>query len=115
MLTVTDRAKELIAQALHQNEADEAQGLRIYLTDDGDFEMGVDSVQDDDQVVDANGRPLVLVDPEVSWELDGATLDAEQGPEGLDLMLDLPEIEGEDVPGEGDEAERSNGGQGLTG
>ena len=96
MLTVTDRAKDLIAQALEQNEAEDGQGLRIYLTDEGEFEMGVDQIREDDQVVEQGGRPLVLVDPEVSWELEGATLDAEQGPEGLDLMLDLPEVEDEE-------------------
>jgi Fe-S cluster assembly iron-binding protein IscA len=110
MLTVTDRAKELIAQALDQNEAEDGQGLRIYLTDEGEFEMSVDAVQEDDQIVDQDGRPLVLVDPEVSWELDGATLDAEQGPEGLDLMLDLPEIEeGEDGLLAPDEPAHPNG------
>ncbi len=95
MLTVTPQARELIAKALDLNEAakgEAAKGeaLRIYLTEEGEFEMGVDEARDDDQVIENAGRPLVLIDPEISWELDGATLDAEEGPEGLDLMLDLP-------------------------
>ncbi len=96
MLTVTDQAKELIAKALSLNEASEGEALRIYLAEDGEFEMGVDAVHDDDEVIAADGRPLVLVAPEVSWDLEGATLDAVEGPDGLDLMLDFPGEEGDD-------------------
>jgi len=96
MLTVTDQAKELIAKALQLNEAGEGEALRIYLAEDGEFEMGVDEVHENDQVIAGDGRPLVLVDPEVTWELEGATLDATEGPDGLDLMLDLPGEEEDD-------------------
>jgi Fe-S cluster assembly iron-binding protein IscA len=96
MLTVTPQARDLIAKALDVSEAGKGEALRIYLTEDGEFEMGVDEAHEDDQVIEEAGRPLVLIDPEISWELDGATLDAEEGPEGLDLMLDLPEEEGEE-------------------
>ena len=93
MFTVTDGAKELIAKALEMSEVGDDEALRIYVTDDGEFEMGVDLVHDDDEVIRDGGRPLVLVDPDMTWELEGATLDAQEGPEGLDLMLDLPDEE----------------------
>lgn len=96
MLTVTPQARELIARALDLNEANKGEALRIYLTEEGEFEMGVDEAREDDQVIENAGRPLVLIDPEISWELDGATLDAEEGPEGLDLTLDLPAEEGDE-------------------
>lgn len=95
MLTVTAQARELIAKALDSNEAGQGEALRIYLTEEGEFEMGLDGPREGDQVIESDGRPLVLIDPDISWELDDATLDAEEGPEGLDLTLDLP-VEDED-------------------
>ena len=56
-----------------------------------------------------DGRPLVIVDPEMTWELDGATLDAEEGPEGYDLMLDLPDDDGEGDEEEGEVEASANG------
>jgi hypothetical protein len=103
VLTVTQQARELIAKALLDNETGPGEALRIYLTEEGEFEMGLDQAREGDQVIEADGRPLVLVDAEISWDLDDATLDAEEGPEGLDLTLDLP-VEGED-----DEPEGTNG------
>jgi len=99
MLTVTPQARELIAKALDLNEAGKGEALRIYLTEEGEFEMGLDDAREDDTVIESAGRPLVLIDPDISWELDGATLDASEGPEGLDLTLDLPAEDDEGAPG----------------
>jgi Fe-S cluster assembly iron-binding protein IscA len=95
MLVVTDRARHLISRALENNEPGNLHGLRITITDFGEFDVHVDDPRNGDTVIESNGRPIVIIPPETAPELDSAVLDAQETADGMDLTLQVPAIDEE--------------------
>lgn len=91
MINVTEKATEVLASSLQESEASEEQGLRLARTPQGEFGLAVDEERQGDQVVKQGDRPVLFVDSDVSSDLDGATLDAVDSPEGVRLTLRSPE------------------------
>ena len=95
MLTVSDRALDLISGAIDSGEVADDQALRLAKTAEGEFGLVVDQPQADDQVVVRDEKPVLYVASEVSTSLDGATLDVADGTNPVRLTLKVPE------PGQG--------------
>lgn len=90
MLNVSDKAGEALHRALEANEGGGEDVLR--LTRSGDqLALAVDQERDGDQIVEHDGRSVLVVEPAISQALDGATLDAVQTPEGLRFVFEAPE------------------------
>ena len=90
MLNVSDKAIEVIEQALDTNEVEDNQALRLAKNAEGEFGLALDEQKDGDQVIAKEERALLYVDSEVSNKLDGATLDVVDSPGGVRLALSMP-------------------------
>ena len=107
MLNVTGAAIEQLNHMLDRTDGAESQGIRL-IENGGELRLQLDTPQTGDQVVEAGDRPVLLVDPDLSNALDGATLDAVEGPGGdRQLTLKGPDAGVDDVGA--DDAPPSNG------
>ena len=86
MLTVTDTAAKVLAEALASRQEDSPQMLRITFVD-GEYTLTLDNPGDEDQVIEHEGQGLVVLDPEVSEGLSDFTLDAQETEAGPRLSL----------------------------
>jgi len=80
-LQVTERATEHLKQILDGTEHEDDQILRIVSDAQGNSQLVLDTQKDGDQVVEHNGKPIVVVEPVLSKGLSGTTLDVKQTPE----------------------------------
>jgi Fe-S cluster assembly iron-binding protein IscA len=90
MLQVTERALEAIAQSLDVNAAEQEQALRLALTETGQLGLALDNPREGDEVVTKGERPVLLLEPEVSEQVDGAGLDVTEVPGGARLTVRMP-------------------------
>lgn len=86
MLTVTKAAVEQLSEMLEQTDAASSQGIRL-VHNDGQLGLQVDAPQQGDQIVADGERPVLLIEPNLSLALDGATLDAVEMSDGKQLTL----------------------------
>ncbi len=77
MVTVTDQAAVVLRATLAQARTQPGQTLRLVLSPDGGFGLGVDQKRDGDQVVIAHGENILLIAPDVAEALDGATIETQ--------------------------------------
>lgn len=101
MISVTEKAVELLYGVLEQAEQEagldyqEDVAIRLVPTtvpqdsDPGQLELGLglDRSKEGDQVVEHNGKKVLLVDESTGELLDGATLDVVDTPEGQQLTI----------------------------
>ena len=85
MVQVTERARETFKETL-EHMVPPAVMLRIGPTDSG---LGVfpDTPKDDDQVIEHEGRAVLLIDREVSETLADTTIDVEEHADGTHFVL----------------------------
>ena len=85
MIQVTERARETFKNKLELIERPDVT-LRIGRTDSG---LGVfpDTVKDDDQIIEHNGRAVLLIDQEVSETLADTTIDVEEQADGARVVV----------------------------
>ena len=87
MIAVTDRAKEVLKTILMATEADPDKRLRILPSAGGTFVLTVDSELSGDQVVEFEGRKVLLVGIEYFRIFAGATLDCRDTEDGAILFI----------------------------
>jgi Fe-S cluster assembly iron-binding protein IscA len=87
MLEVTERAK-IELQRLLNTKADWP-GARLRLIDRGNgvLGLGIDILAPEDEVVEHDGKALILVEPKLANNLKNITLDADNTSEGLNLII----------------------------
>jgi Fe-S cluster assembly iron-binding protein IscA len=93
MVTVTDRAAKLLLEIREQTTPEADQSLRLVQAEDG-FTLTYGGQETDDQVVENEGQEVLRIEGEVSRQLSGATIDAEERPEGPRLVIAAPPQEG---------------------
>jgi len=86
MLNVTDKATTVLRTALEESTSEEQHVLRIERSGDN-LTLRIDEKRDGDQVVSDGGGDLLVVEPQISDALDGATLDAVDSDQGARLVL----------------------------
>lgn len=87
MVTVTDRAAEVLRATLDQTRTEPGQALRLLLRPGGGFGLGVDREREDDRVVTADGEKILLLMPDIAEAVGQATIDAEETEEGPKLVI----------------------------
>ena len=87
MLTVTESARQKLKEALVANTDDPDMSLRLVANLPGHFEFVMDKETEDDQVVEHDGRKILLVDSELDHALEGMTIDYEENAEGRHLVM----------------------------
>lgn len=85
-LTVTAGAAGLLEERLKVLEHEPDQLLRLIVKPDG-LGLTLDTEREEDQIVEHQGRPVLLVEPELGEQLSGFTLDVIAGPDGDDFTL----------------------------
>jgi Fe-S cluster assembly iron-binding protein IscA len=85
MIQVTERARETFKNKLELIKRPDVM-LRLGRTDSG---LGVfpDTLKDDDQVIEHNGRAMLLIDHEVSETLADTTIDVEERADGAHFVV----------------------------
>jgi Fe-S cluster assembly iron-binding protein IscA len=93
MIQVTEKASGVLLQALEAKADDETQGIRLTQVAGQGFGLGLDAEQEGDQVVEHQGRKVLLVDEALANQLEGAILDVVDSPRGPTLSIQMPETE----------------------
>jgi len=86
MLTVTDTAAQALSEAMASGEKGLPSLLRIAMID-GKCGLSLGEAAEGEQVIEHDGRPLLVVDADASAALAGAVLDAKETENGLRLTL----------------------------
>lgn len=86
MIQVTERARGTFAETLEHMADSPDVMLRIGATDSG---LGIfpDTRKDDDQVIEHEGRAVLLIDREVSAKLADTTIDVEDRADGSHFVI----------------------------
>jgi Fe-S cluster assembly iron-binding protein IscA len=86
MIQVTERARETFKNKLEDLIERPGVMLRIGSTDSG-LEILPDALKDDDQIVEHDGRAVLLIDHEVSETLADTTIDVEEHAAGARVVV----------------------------
>ena len=86
MIQVTERARETFKNTLEDLIERPGVMLRLACTDSG---LGIfpDTLKDDDQIIEHDGRAVLLIDQEVSETLADTTIDVEEHADGARFVV----------------------------
>lgn len=87
MIHVTERAREALKSVQIEMVDQPEVTLRLAPTDAGQLGVFPDTGRDDDQVVEHDGQPVLLIDPDLAGQLAGSTIDFENTDEGARFTL----------------------------
>ncbi|HXH22423.1 MAG TPA: hypothetical protein VNN10_10355 [Dehalococcoidia bacterium] len=87
MISVTQRAASVLAEALRAGEAGQEVGFRLVPARPGEILLAIDGPREGDRVVRHEERTVLLLDEWAVRELAGAVLDAEISGDGASLTL----------------------------
>lgn len=89
MVTVTEDAKQYLKELLLDHSDNPDVGVRLVLTGEAPVRTGlvIDREGVGDYVVEHEGAKVLLVGPEVGELVTGATLDTEDTPDGIKLVI----------------------------
>lgn len=86
MVTVTERAAQLLKDIQEGHEEGAGKTLRLVSKDEG-FELVFDEQLEDDRVVQSGETDVLLIAADVSDTLSGATIDCQDTPAGPRFTL----------------------------
>lgn len=86
MIHVTERAREALRATLDEILEEPELALRLGPIDSG-LAVYPDSQNEDDEVVEHEGRAVLLISRELSAELGGNTIDVEEAADGSYIVL----------------------------
>ena len=86
MIQVTERARETFKNRLEDLSERPGVMLRLGRTDSG---LGIfpDTLKDDDQIIEHDGRAVLLINQEVSETLADTTIDVEEHADGAHFVV----------------------------
>jgi iron-sulfur cluster assembly protein len=86
-LTVTEQAAAALKQYLETQEGEEDQVLRLVSDGEGHHGFSLDTPNSDDQIVEHDGEPVMVIEPTISEDLSDNILDLKETPSGVSLTL----------------------------
>lgn len=86
MLTVTDRALDVLERELASVPKSDGEMLRI-MEVEGQMSLAIDQQQPGDEVIARDESPLLAVSEETAGRLDGLTLDLDEDEGGTRLVF----------------------------
>ena len=87
MLQLTPAATNYLNTLLTTKIPTAKAAVRIYRGDSGDLQLRADSPSPDDVAFEHQGRPVLILDKQLSDNLKDCVLDVVQSPEGQTLAL----------------------------
>ena len=88
MINVTRRAKKELKRLLSQKVDWPQARLRLMDRGQGILGLGIDIELPGDQVVEYQGIKVLNVEPELATKVKGITIDVDDTPDGLALVID---------------------------
>jgi Fe-S cluster assembly iron-binding protein IscA len=107
MLYVTDQALAALSAVREDSEANEGESVLLYLEEDGSLGLALAEIEEGDNVIEQDGKVVVIVAEDLAEALDGMTLDVIV--DGDELEFVIIEDDDEGVEGDVDEAFVENG------
>jgi iron-sulfur cluster assembly protein len=86
-LTVTEKATEALKGLLEVHEHEPEWVLRLISDEEGNHGLQLDVPREEDQVVEHDGEPVMVIAPDLSEDLTGNTLDLKETPTGASLTI----------------------------
>ena len=86
-LIVTAEATAAMKQFLHTQDRKEDQVLRLISDGAGNHGFRLDSPKANDQIVEHQGEPVMVIEPSISNDLADNILDLKETPFGVSLTL----------------------------
>ena len=87
MINVTDRAKSELKKLLDESVDWPGARLRLLERSSGSLGLGVDIEDKNDMIVEYEGMKLLLIEDGLASRLDCITLDVDDTPEGIELII----------------------------
>jgi Fe-S cluster assembly iron-binding protein IscA len=87
MLAVTERAKQELKRILADKVDNPQGGLRLRVSNPGEFGLSIDTEMPGDQVVKYEGAKVLLVEEGLATSLKGVIIGVEDTPEGPKLAV----------------------------
>ena len=87
MINVTEQAKQELKRLLTSSVDWPGARLRLVNRGQGRLGLGIDIEAPDDQVVEYEGTKLLIVEPELAFNLKRVTLDVDDTPDGIELVI----------------------------
>jgi len=79
MITVTESAKQTLRKVLASTGVEDPEmGLRMNILGLGEYNLVPDAEREGDQVVEHEGRKVLLIGDKISQALDGRTIDCDE-------------------------------------
>ena len=87
MIGITDDAKKELKKLIAENAEDPNMSLRLTASEEGQLGLVMDTELPGDQVVEFEGKKVLLVEEHLASHLGGISLEVEETPEGPALLL----------------------------
>ena len=87
MINVTEPAKQELKRLLTSSVDWPGARLRLVNRGQGRLGLGIDIEAPEDQVVEYEGTKLLIVEPELAFNLQRVTLDVDDTPDGIELVI----------------------------
>jgi len=87
MLTVTDSAKQELKKKLQDSTDDTEASLRLEVKPPSQFGLSLSEEAEGDQVIEYEGKKVLLVASELAPTVNEATLDVKDTPDGPKLII----------------------------
>lgn len=87
MIAISDGAKKELKKLIAENATEAEMSLRLAASEDGHLGLVMDMEMPGDQVVEYEGKKVLLVEGDLASHLFGISLDVEDTPEGPALLL----------------------------
>ena len=87
MISVTKRAQQELKRLLTATVDYPGACLRLVDRGQGRLGLGIDIEEPDDQVVEDEGRTLLIIEPELANNIHQITLDVDDTPDGVELVV----------------------------
>lgn len=98
MLYVTDQALAALSAVREDSEATDDESILLYLEEDGSLGLALAEIEEGDNVIEQDGRVVVIVSEDLAEALDGMTLDVIVSDDGDEIEFVIIEAE-DDEPG----------------
>jgi Fe-S cluster assembly iron-binding protein IscA len=89
MIRLTERAAEALKEMLTANQTPNDQGVKLFPDPSGGVAMTIAPASEGDEVVNEEGRLLLIVDAEIVGRVDGAELDLTGNDDGKEPRFEL--------------------------
>jgi Fe-S cluster assembly iron-binding protein IscA len=87
MIIITERAKQELCKLLTKKVDWPYARLRLMDRGQGKLGLGVDIEVPGDHIVEYEGRKVLIIEPELAKNIQGVTLDVDDTPEGIELVI----------------------------